>query len=478
MAKKVSSVLGVDIGSQKIKVCELKTQGREPVVTALGIIDTPEGAVDHTGIYNEEAVGVALKQLLSQSGASTSNVVVTVAGQASVLVRTLEVPKMSTDELKDHMGWEINRNIPFAESTVVSDFKPLGGDDPNGPNMDVVMAIAPQSAIDRLIALLKKAGRSPFAIDVEPLSLARTIASGYSELADKTICLVEMGAKTASINIYHGTKLLMPRQVPIGGELFTQSLADGLGIALDEAEQLKQSSLEIPEGAAQASIANDPFAGGATQQFGAFNPFADDAAAGYAPSNPFATDEPVNPFAQPDDMAPAAGGTPNPFEDVLPSGYPGEEIAPAAEPATADDAFAPQDPYASTDPYAAPDPYASQDPYATSDVTPVVAEDSEAMRNYQLIAPILEEFVAEIRRSIDYFRGRGGEVDQILLAGGAVKIRGLSEYLSAVLGVPCDLYDPLRRLNVSAKKVTSDFIDQHRADFAIAVGNGLHIFSE
>ena len=156
MAKKLSSVLGVDIGSQSIKICEIRSQGKEPVVTALGIIDTPEGAVDHTGVYNSDAVGSALKQVLSQSGASVGQVVVSIAGQASVLVRTLEVPKMNPAELKEHMQWEINRNIPFAESTIVSDFRPLGGDDPNSPNMDVVMAISPQSAIDTIMACVKK----------------------------------------------------------------------------------------------------------------------------------------------------------------------------------------------------------------------------------------------------------------------------------------------------------------------------------
>src|SRR5665213_706444 len=105
MAKRLSSVLGIDIGSRKIKIAEVKTHGKEPVVSALGMIDTPEGSVDHTGVYNAEAVGIALKQLLNQAGASVSQVVVSIAGQASVLVRTLEVPRMSPAELSEHMRW-------------------------------------------------------------------------------------------------------------------------------------------------------------------------------------------------------------------------------------------------------------------------------------------------------------------------------------------------------------------------------------
>jgi len=44
------------------------------------------------------------------------------------------------------------------------------------------------------------------------------------------------GHKTTSINIYRNGKLLMPRQIPIGGEMFTRAIADGLGISMAEAE--------------------------------------------------------------------------------------------------------------------------------------------------------------------------------------------------------------------------------------------------
>lgn len=470
MAKKLSSVVGIDIGSRKIKVCEVKTQGKEPVVTALGIVDTPEGAVDHGGIYNDEAVGQALKALLNGAGVSTKTAVVSIAGQNSVLVRTLEVPRMNPDELRDHMQWEINRNIPFAESTVVSDFKPLGGDDPNSPNMDVVMAIAPQSAIDTTMLCLKRAGTVAAAIDVEPLSMARSIAKSYDEeLGTKTVCLVDMGASSCAINIYLGGKLLMPRQIPLGGDMFTKAIADDQTLPLPDAENLKVSRLFIPPDAVNLQMAaSNPFdvPGMPTQEFQPFNPFADDVA-------PY---QPVAPAVEPTAYASSTGyGEGDPFMTM-------DDQPPAATP------------YASSDPYAEPDPYAPPDPFAVSGEmvepplgevvaappsmvpAPVPAVDEEAMRLYRAVAPLLDEFVAEVRRSVDYFRSRGGDVDVIELAGGGCKIPGLSEYVAALVGVPCDVYDPLRRLTVNARKVAPDFLDAHRQEFAVAVGNGLHIF--
>jgi type IV pilus assembly protein PilM len=403
MAKKLTSVLGIDIGSRTIKFCEMRKQGNEPMITALGMVDTPEGAVDHQGVYNGEAVAAVLKGALSGAGASVGQAVVSIAGQSAVLVRTLEVPKMNAQELKDHMSWEINRNIPFAESTVVSDFKPLGDDDPNSPNMDVVMAIAPQSAIDTMIDLVKRAGKAPVAIDVEPLSMARSLESSYGdELSNKTVCFVDLGATTCAINIYYGSKLIMPRQIPLGGDLVTKAIADLRVLPLAEAEAVKRNELRIPEDAAQLFAAPvNPFdtPGVPTQEFSPFDPF----------NSPAET--PINPFA---------------------------DDAPSATPAT------------------------------TPAIDPLVSASM----------PIINDLVDEIRRSVDFFRSRGGNVDIIVLAGGGAKIPGLTEYIANTIGVPCDAYDPLRRLNVNARKVAPDFVDAHRQEFTVAVGNGLHIFFE
>jgi len=98
------------------------------------------------------------------------------------------------------------------------------------------------------------------------------------------------------------------------------------------------------------------------------------------------------------------------------------------------------------------------------------------MRLYHAIAPVLEEFVGEVRRSIDYYRSRGGEIDAVELCGGGAKLSGLNAYLTKSLGIECDAYDPLRSLNLNVRKVAPTFVEEHKQEFAVAVGNGLHIF--
>lgn len=405
MAKKLSSVLGVDIGCHQVKVAEIKMQGKQPVVTALGMAPTPPGSADHTGIFNADAIGAAVKQAIKQSGASVGAAVVSLAGQSAVLVRTLEVPRMTPDELREHMQWEINRNIPFTESSIVSDFKAIPNGNPNATNMDVVMAIAPQSAIDAVITCVRKAGKAVAAIDVEPLGLARTLHSNYDDMADKTVCIVEIGHKTSSINIYKGEHLMMPRQVLLGGELFTQEIAREYGVPEEEAEAIKRDKVDL---------------GGFTS----------------APA-------PVYGAAEPTQFGADAGQFTayNPFAEVEE-----DEAAPADEPMA-----------------------------APMDTTPQI-DNSDRGRTYRAMQPLLDELVSEIRRSVDYYRSRGDDVDLLLVCGGGGKLKGLPQFLQASTDIACDAMDPMRRLNVSARKLPAGFVEENKADFAVAVGNGLHAF--
>lgn len=395
MAKRLNSVLGIDIGSQSIKVAEIRMQGGQPTITALGMAPTPEGAIDHIGINDPEQISVAIKQAIMESGASVSDAVSSLSGQGTVLVRPLEVPNMSESELKDHMQWEFTRNIPFAESTVETDFKAYPLADPAAQNLDVVMAIATHSGVTMQVDILKKAGRKAFALDVEPLSVLRSLSVGYgSESGSKTVCVTEIGHKTTSINIFKNERLIFSRTVPVGGEMFTRAIADSKGVSFQDAEQMKHDQLVLPEDAAPAQNFN-PFAGNATVQ--SYNPFAD------------------------------------PSEQTMQGDAPAESTAPAAP-------------------------------------APV-----EANSIYPAVSNALDELVAEIRRSIDYYKTKGGDVDMMLVTGGSAGMKNIDKFLASATGLRTELMDPYRNVSMSLKKGDPGTYEQLKQAFSVAIGNGMHI---
>ncbi|MBS1703378.1 MAG: type IV pilus assembly protein PilM [Armatimonadetes bacterium] len=446
MASKLSSVLGIDIGSQSIKVCEVKASGGSATVTAVGVVPTPEGAVDYSGVYNSEAVGNALKQIISQVGASSSSAVVTIAGQHSVLVRVIDVPRMDPDkELKSHMEWEINKNIPFAETTIMSDYKVLPSADPNSANMEVVMAMAPQSAIDTILDCIKRSGKKPVAIDVEPLGIARSVAASYPEFANESgVVVVDIGHSTTCINVYERNNLVLPRPVPGGGEMVTKAIADAMQAGVQEAETYKCTSFSVPDSATSGGGGMDPFSvGGATQAF--------DAGFGgtYQAGAPMA------------DTGATTGMPAQPDLDIDPvTGLPVTGASPAYT----------NDPFAVADTPSTPNP---NETVAMSSAPVVQQPASDHV--FSAVQGILDDLVAELRRSIDYYNGRGGTVSRIVLCGGGSKLKGLSGFIQRSLNVQCEVYDPLKNLGLAPKKVGIDYINEYREQLAVAVGNGLHI---
>lgn len=459
MAKKLSSVLGIDIGSHSIKVCEVKLSGNQPTVSAVGVAPTPEGAVDYSGVYNADAVGATLKKLIADSGAASPNTVVSIAGQHSVLVRVLEVPKMDEEkELKSHMEWEISKNIPFAESSIQSDYKAIPNTDPNSVNMDVVMAMAPQSAIDTIIECVKKSGKKPYAIDVEPLAIGRLIQARPELKGIGGICVVNIGHSTTSVNIYQDGNLVLPRPVPGGGEQVTRAIADALQVGVDEAEGYKHERFVIPADAQANSGFVDPFAvGGMTGTFDAgFAPGA------YDVQTPTSYDSPSNQTMGMDAM--------NPDQDLAIDPVTGLPIE--AAPQYSSDPFSAGEPAPAFDPFAAPAPDHSADPFSAPQGSLV---PSEADPTFASVSPILEDLVAELQRSIDYHLSRGGVMAKVVLCGGGSKLNGLSGYLQRSLNLNVEVFDPLEGFNLAPKKVGIDYINEYRQQVAVAVGNGLHI---
>ncbi|MBM3322099.1 hypothetical protein FJY69_01260 [candidate division WOR-3 bacterium] len=67
--------------------------------------------------------------------------------------------------------------------------------------------------------------------------------------------------------------------------------------------------------------------------------------------------------------------------------------------------------------------------------------------------PALERFVAEVNRSIDYYRREFGEtkIDRLLVCGGTAAMGGMREYIQTNLGIPTELFDPFRSAGLYKK---------------------------
>ena len=85
--------------------------------------------------------------------------------------------------------------------------------------------------------------------------------------------------------------------------------------------------------------------------------------------------------------------------------------------------------------------------------------------------------ILNIQKTMDFYRAtvEGGEsaVQKILVSGGGSKLKGLVQFLSKRFEIPCEMFDPFRKIQVDARAFDPHYMREMVPEMAIAVGLAL-----
>jgi type IV pilus assembly protein PilM len=471
---KGGATVGIDIGSKLIKVVEAR-EGKEGVqISSIGIAPTPAGAIENEIIIDPQSVGQALKQLLSESGISTKRCVSSVAGQSCVVVRIIEVPKMTKQELAETMKWEVERHVPFAADDVIMDFLPVERPDadPNDQNMEVLLAVAQQEVISAHIETLFAAGLKPAAIDVEPLAVCRSlIDASEGVLKEQTVAVISIGALVTELGIYRNSLLVFPRTLPVAGDSITRAITEGLGISEEQAERIKRerasvlldriSTLGI--GMDLGGVDTDVQGANSTQEISPNDQYSDSGFS-FIPGLDVSSPEPSSSQSnQP--------GTPDFDIDV---GIPAQAPKPVLDfDLAVHDEAAPASPKPALDLSAGEDQPGEGD-FDLSSLSLIGDESDDRFTDEQIfdaMASALTDLITEIRRSLDYYFSKyQSQPDKILLCGGTAKLKNLNKLIETEIGVPVDIANPLQNVSVFSNALSEDYLEEVASVLPVSVG--------
>ena len=495
------SYIGLDIGSNLIKVAQVRKGSKGIEVVSLDVAPTPQEAFENSVIVDPQMLAQAVKALLKKAGIGGGEVISSVSGQSAVVVRVIDVPQMNAAELAETMKWEVERQVPFNASEVVMDYQPIQRPEgyADGQNMEVCLAVAQQDMIDRHVEMLFKAGLKPKAIDVEPLASGRCLLTipATAQAPGHTVAIINLGASNTDVSIFRDNLLAFPRTLSLAGDHFTRAIANEMHVDLATAEQMKRDVGEVIMGQAPPQ---DPYGnfGGGGGDFGGgagFMDFATDPAAPVAPlpvdpaapltSGTGPTSSPSGrmpfDFSTPGETPPAPAATPFDFSSGE-TGQPeflGGGMDPVQNAAEPTGFFTPPAPdfNGGAAAYPAPDAMPFADPNLPV-AAPSGDPNREAMRInvFNSIAPVLAELAQEIRRSIDYYRNKTGDapIHELVLVGGSSKLRNLAPFLEEQLGIPARVGNPLGSMSVIAKNQSPDYLQDIAVLFPVSIGLGAY----
>lgn len=234
---KTKSHLGVDIGTSNIKIVQLKPQDDKFILETYGLVNAAYQISNKDSPLAINKTAEIIKNLLNKAGTTTDRIVASLPNSV-VFTSVMELPKIPENEVQAAVEFEAKKYVPLPLSEVAISWSVLtdsGSLSQDGKNR-VLLTAVPHSVIDNYLKVFSQAGLAPEALEIEALALIRSLVGEGA----KNIILIDIGAKNTSLNLVESGYLRLSKNLTVGGDTVTSSIAQSLNINFARAEQFKK----------------------------------------------------------------------------------------------------------------------------------------------------------------------------------------------------------------------------------------------
>ena len=247
--------VGIDIGHRTCKIVALKSKGSTHELIHWAIEPIPSG-------QEKQTVQDICKSLTEPPASITT----AVYGKGT-LVRYIDMPKMSPDDLRRSFAFEADKYFPFPKDQIYVDSFILDRAEKDN-KMAVLVSAVKKDIVDQRIELFKQLELPLDRILLDSIALANVyhvLGSGEEAPAQtraedpEAVAILDIGERVSNLTILVDRLPRFCRDIFIGGHDLTCSISNGLGVGLPEAEKLKldpQSKLPEVLKAADSTIMN------------------------------------------------------------------------------------------------------------------------------------------------------------------------------------------------------------------------------
>ena len=236
---RAKGVVGLDIGSSAVKLVELRERKGAFQVQKVAVEGlSPEAIVDGS-IMDSSLVVDAIHKLNDQAKVKNPNYATSLSGH-SVIIKKIQVPAMSQEELAESIQWEAEQYIPFDINDVRLDYVVLSDTPPGEGQMDVLLVAVKRDKVNDYMSVISQAGRNPALVDVDAFAVQNCYEVNYDLDPLKVVALVNMGAAVTNINVVSRGQSVFWRDISFGGNQFSEALQREYNLSYDQAETLKR----------------------------------------------------------------------------------------------------------------------------------------------------------------------------------------------------------------------------------------------
>lgn len=227
-------IIGLDISNTGIKVMAIDT--KKWLVLGYGSIDLEPIKIKESLEGDSTYLADNVKKLIKENviGTLPSNHVVIGVPTAKSYSRTFSLPLSVEKNLKDAVELEVDQYVPIPASTLYIDYQII---ERTKKEIVVLMSAVSRSIVDKCVAAAEGAGLSVSMVEPGMNSVARLIKN--TEDGGLPTVIVDIGPASTDIAVMDKGIVRVTGGAAIGGNTFTLDIARKIGVALENAHQLK-----------------------------------------------------------------------------------------------------------------------------------------------------------------------------------------------------------------------------------------------
>ena len=236
-----NAVWGIEVGQCALKAVKLRPSAEEGKVELVGfdLIEHPK-ILSQPDADPDELIGAALEKFVSRNEWQGDAFVMGVPGQQT-FARFCKLPPVEAKKIPDIVRFEASQQIPFDMDDVVWDYQVFQNEDL--PDVEVGIFAMRRDLIQKHLDYFSSVSIAPRMIQTIPSALYNFCRYELGENIEEgtATIIVDVGAQHTDLIVVEANSA-WSRNIPLGGNSFTEALVKAFKLTFAKAETLKRTA--------------------------------------------------------------------------------------------------------------------------------------------------------------------------------------------------------------------------------------------
>jgi type IV pilus assembly protein PilM len=243
MASGKSGIWAIDIGSNSLKALHLRPSDHGPEVVGFDFLEHAR-ILNQDGVTaddRQEAIGETLHKFVEKHEPGQEQFALAVSGQNS-FARFIKLPPVEKKRIPQIVQFEAVQQIPFDINEVEWDWQLT--DNPDSPDAEVGIFAVKNELVAEIMSHFARERLGVSLVQLSPMAMYNYAMYDRKEISsgDKATVILDMGTDNTTLVVCNKNSVWQ-RSIRIGGNTFTEAIAEAFKLDFDKAEKLKRTAM-------------------------------------------------------------------------------------------------------------------------------------------------------------------------------------------------------------------------------------------